>query len=322
MSNSSNGTMQHEQNTFEFVGEKWNYIKEKRFFGTKIYRSVDGLKYLRIGDIDKTKSEVTYIEKLRELDFPVPEILDQGMTPESLYYFVERSVGGRSFGDTFREEYALHGAVSDESVKSFSEIVCTFFRAQIKSPDQPVLNIDLSKQTMLPNVLEENPDLNANQLKECVRRIEDRLSALPQKFSHGDLAPRNVFKKGIIDFEYGSIAPIGHDILTAPILERFWGFGSDDKNTHEDFYLSETQISDYFMKIESEAESHGIKNFLTYRDDFILLRAIWSLAHEREQAKRAGNTIKWDFRKNILIYSIDCYSNQKPIDTKGFLGLR
>lgn len=310
--------MQPEQNLFEFAEERWNFVKEKPLSGIKVYRSINGLKYLRIGEGEKIKSEIGHVTELRTLGFPVPEVLYQGETPDHLYYFIERSIGEKSFGDTFREEYASGHKVSDESVKSFTEMVCTFFKIQIQSPDQPHTNIDLRAQVMLLNVIEENPDLNAGQLEECVRKIEIKLDALPQKFSHGDLSPRNVFKEGIIDFEYGTIAPIGHDVLTAPLLERFWGFKTGVKNTNEEFYLSEDQISYYFKRIDEEAESHGIKDLLRYRDDFLLLRAIWSLAHEKEQAERMGNSHKWEFRKKVLIYSMNSYTNHKPIDTKEF----
>lgn len=307
-----------EQETTEFIGDKWNYVKERLFTDSKVYRSVDGLKYLRIGETGNIKSEAAYVKKLHELGFPVPEMLEQGEIHGHGYY-VERSVGGTSFGDKFREECASQGQVSPDSLESFCDIVCIFLRAQIKSSNHLDKQDDeLRKNIMLSNVLQENSDFDADQVESCVQKIESRLLTLPKTFSHGDLTPRNTFENGIIDFEFRSIAPIGYDVLTAPVIERFWGFKTNDRKTYEEFYLDEGQISYYLRKIEKEAESHGIKDFLKFSDDFLLLKAIWSLAYEKHHAEQSGSTTKWNFRKRILIYCMKRYLIGEPIETKKF----
>lgn len=307
---------QSEQKTIKFAGDTWNHVKERLSANVKVYRSVDSSKYLRIGETGSIKSEVTYVKKIYGLGFPVPKVLKQGEVSGCSYY-IESSVGEIPFGDKFREECTSQGHVSQDSLESFCEIMCAFLRAQIKSSSLS-MQVDLRKDIMLSNVLQENPGLDINQVESCVKKIEHRISWLPKNFSHGDLTPRNVFEKGVIDFEFCSIAPIGFDVLTAPLVERFWGFSANDKKTHEEFYLDEKQISYYFHRVEKEAELHQIKGFLQFTDDFILLKAIWSLAHEKYRAEQSGDTTKWDFRKKILVYCMECYLTGESIETEKF----
>lgn len=307
---------QSEQKTIELVGDTWNYVKERLSTNVRVYKSLDGSKYLRIGETRSIKSEVTYIKKIYGLEFPVPKVLEQGEVSGYSYY-IESSVGETPFGDKFREECTSQGRVSQDSLESFCEVVCAFLRAQIKSSSLN-MQVDLRKDIMLSNVLQENPCLDISQVESCIKKIESRLSGLPKNFSHGDLTPRNVSEKGVIDFEFCSIAPIGFDVLTAPLIERFWGFSANDKKTHEEFYLDKKQVSYYFHKVEKEAELHGIRGFLQFTDDFILLKAIWSLAHEKSQAEQSGDTTKWGFRKKVLVYCMECYLIGESIKTEKF----
>lgn len=307
-----------EPETFEFKGVRWFFVKERLFSDSKVYRSADGQKYLRIGEIGNIQSEAAYAKKLYGLSFPVPEMLEQGEINGHGYY-IERSVGGTSFGDKFREECAIDGRVSSNSLEFFCDILCSFLRAQIKfSKLLDYQDDNLKKNIMLANVLQENTDIDANQLKRCVQKIESRLRTLPRSFYHGDLTPRNTYENGIIDLEFSSMAPIGYDVLTAPVMERFWGFRTNDKETSEEFDLQEGQVAYYLGRIEEEAALLGLKGLLKFFDDFILLKAVWSLAYEKQHAVQLGDTVKWNFRKGILVYCLKCYLIGEQIETGKF----
>jgi thiamine kinase-like enzyme len=301
----------------EFKGERWNHIKDRLLTNSRVYKSVDGSKYLHIGNTKNIKKEASFLKKLHKLGFPVSDLLEYGKI-NNYGYYIERSVGKKSYGDKFRKEYASQVKISSDTLESLSDTVCNFLASQLKSSGHFSQKYDLRKNIMLANVLRENPDLDAKKIETCISKIENKLRSLPVTFSHSDLTPRNIFKTGIIDLEFSSTMPVGYDVLTAPIMERFWGFGKKDIETHEDFYLKEEQISHYYKKIEAHAERNGIRDFLTFTDDFILLKAIWSLAHEKRSADQSGDTSKLNFRKKILIYCLEQYLNNERIETKKF----
>jgi len=300
----------------KFKGEKWNYVKERLLTKSGVYKSVDGSKYLHIGR-SNIKKEALYFKKLHKLGFPVSDLLEYGKIKNYSYY-IERSAGEKSYGDKFHKEYASQARINSDTLKSLCDIVCIFLGSQLKSSSHFIQKYDLKKTIMLANVLEENPDLDIKKIQTGVLKIEKRLRSLPITFSHGDLTPRNIFEAGIIDFEFSSVAPIGYDVLTVPIMERFWGFKKNEKETHEDFCLNEKQISFYYKRIEAEAERNGMRGFLALTDDFILLKAIWSLANEKNFADQSGDVSKLNFRKKILMYCLEQYLNDEPIETKKF----
>lgn len=307
----------HQKEILKFRGEKWNFTKERLLTNSKVYKSIDGSKYLHIGNNKNIKKEISYSKKLHKLGFPIPDLLEYDKIKNYSYY-IERSAGKKSFGDKFCEEYKLQSQVSSNTLELLCDTICIFLSSQIKYSNRFNQKYDLRKNIMLLNVLKENPDLDVNKIEMCVSKIENRLHPLPATFSHGDLTPRNIFETGIIDLEFSSIMPIGYDVLTVPIMERFWSFKKNNNKTYEDFSLNEEQISHYFERIETEAKKNGIKDFLTFTDDFILLKSIWSLAHEKYSAIQSGNTLKWNFRKGILVYCMEQYLNGKPIETKKF----
>ena len=207
---SGNVKKETEQENIEFLGNEWNFVKKRLFTDSKVYRSIDGLKYLHIGESKNINSEALYVKKLHGLGFPVPEMLDQGES-QGYSYYVERSLVGKSFRDKFHDECASQGRVNPNSLKSFCDMMCLFLRAQIKISNHfDKRDNQLKINVMLSNVLQENSDLDIGQVESCVQKIESRLLTLPKVFSHGDLTPRNTFEDGIIDFEFRSIAPIGY----------------------------------------------------------------------------------------------------------------
>ena len=82
------------------------------------------------------------------------------------------------------------------------------------------------------------------------------------------------------------------------------------------FYLNQKQIKYYFHKIDMVAKQHGLKYFLSFVDDFLLLKAFYMLAYEKKFAKSSGDTSKWEFRKKILVYFMESYLRWKKSKAK------
>lgn len=295
-------------------GVWWRFLKQRPFTETRIYVSDDQSKYLHTGNLQKIENEAEYIQNLYRLDFPVPNILERGLINSEGYY-IETSVGTESYATKFKNYYSERGTISPEIYTSFCTRVCVFFDSQLKTSLTKTSKNDLERMMKLPNVLDENPDLDIVQINNCIVKIKDRIKKLPAVYSHGDLTPRNIFEGGIIDFEFNSIGPVGLDVLVAPLVENLWAFNDIEGKTHEEFIINAEQVNFYFNMINSTAKKNGLDNFLEYIDDFFLVKAFWALAYEKKQAITTGNSSKWNFRKSVLKYCINQYLNSEKIDT-------
>lgn len=300
-------------------GQTFKKIKDREFTCGEVYKSSDGLKYLRISKTKNImKDEGLYVESLYNLGFPVPSVIERGQIGNREYY-IEQSIGEITLGDKFNKEYILQGKINQNTFKYFCNILCNYFNAQLNSPVYSTKQFNFEKIIMLSNVLKENPDLDPLKVKKCIKKINKRLLTLPNVFSHGDLTPRNTFDSGIIDFEFHFIAPAGFDVLTAPLIESFWNFKDAKEKKYRMFYLNQKQINYYFNKINIIAEQHHLSGFLSFVDDFLLLKAFYMLAYEKKFAKVSGDTSKWKFRKKILIHFMESYLDDKKIDIGKFI---
>lgn len=305
-----------EQKTLSLNGEDWIYIKKRELRGS-VFRSSDGSRYLRIGKADDINTEYTFVKRLYQGGFPVPETLEQGEIQGSSYY-IERSIGDVPLGDKFRDEYASQGKVAPATFEAFCNTMCQFLSAQLEPHNHLDAQSELQDNIGLVMVLEENPDMDTELIKSCVEKAEAKLQSLPKSLAHGDLSPRNTLEKGVIDFEFGFVAPVGYDVLTAPLVERFWDFPRDDGKSQHEFELSNEQISYYFKRMSAVADRYGVGECSTFTNEFILFKAIWSLANERHASTQSGNVTKWSFRRNILKYCIENYLKGESIDTNEF----
>ncbi len=301
----------------EIKGEWWRFLKQRPFTETRVYISADQSKYLHVGNLQKIEGEAEYIQNLYRLNFPVPTILERGLINCEGYY-IETSVGTETYATKFKNDYSERGTISPEIYESFCTIVCIFFDSQLKTYLTNTSQCDLEGMMKLPNILEENPDLDIAKINNCIYKIKGRIQKLPAVYSHGDLTPRNIFEGGIIDFEFNSIGPVGLDVLVAPLVENLWAFKDGKGKTHEEFIINAEQVNFYFDRINSTAKKNGLDNFLEYIDDFFLVKAFWALAYEKKQTITSGNSSKWDFRKSILNYCMNQYFNNERIDTLSF----
>ena len=306
-----------EPKPLEIYWKEWTYIKDRLLDRGQVYRRFDSSQYLRTGTIEEINAEVGFVRNLRQRGFPVPEVLGQGEI-NGLGYYTERSVGKVSLGEHFQSEYVSQGKVSDTTFTAYCEMTCKFLAAQLDPANRINGESDLRKGIHLANVLEENPDIDADQIERYVTKIEDKLQIPPLTLTHGDLSPFNMFEEGIIDFEHKFIAPVGYDVLTSATDQRFWNYTGVDGKTQLEYDLSAGQIAYYLDRIDAVAKQHGVEGFLKFTDEFVLLKAIWSLAHEKEFASQSGNILKWDFRKAVLIYCMEQYLHNEPIDTNKF----
>ena len=136
-----------------------------------------------------------------------------------------------------------------------------------------------------------------------------------------DVYKRQILEKGVIDFEFCSIAPLGLDVFTACGMESFWMFKNENGKIHAKFSFDEDNL-DYLVEVLNKiCSNYNLNMLLEYQNDFILFKAFWSTAHERHQAIKSGNETKWKFRRIVLMYCIEKYLKDEKINPLDFQGL-
>lgn len=296
----------------------WDFVKARTIGQGSVYLSINGDRYLRTGPKDSIRAEAEFAKTLHDMGFPTPEVLSDGEIDADTYYFTETSLGTRTFGDIFREEYTATGVIEEASFDQYCHIASLFLVAQLKSA--PILREqgNLRDGVNLDNVIEENPDLGKEDLEEAFAMAEARVVNLPQVLTHGDLGPPNMLPGGVIDFEHKFIAPVGFDVITSPFTGRFWNFTAHDGTSHLFYDFNEKQIRKYLNIIDATADDLGLENLSNFTDDMVLLKAIWQTSFEKQIAKKLGNNYRWQNKRGNLRYCINQYVAGLPIDTTTF----
>lgn len=302
----------------QFESNKWDFVKARTVGQGTVYLSKDSDRYLRIGPSNSIRDEVEFAKTLHDMGFPTPKVLSDGEIDADTYYFTESSIGTRTFGDIFREEYAANGVVGETSFDQYCHIANLFLVAQLKSAPSIREPGNLREGVNLDNVIEENPDLDKEILVEAFAIAEANAENLPQVLTHGDLGPLNMLPGGVIDFEHKFIAPVGFDVLTSPFTSRFWNFTAPDGASQLAYDFSEEQIRKYLDTIDATASDFGLEGLSSFTDDMILLKAIWQTSFEKQIAKKLGNDDRWQNKRETLRYCINQYLDGLPIDTTTF----
>jgi len=296
----------------------WNFVKARTIGQGTVYRSINGDKYLRTGPNKSIHDEVEFAKTLHSMGFPTPKVLSDGEIDADTYYFTESSLGTRTFGDIFREEYSATGVIEETSFDQYCRIARLFLVAQLKSAPSIKEQGNLRDGVNLDNVIEENPDLSKEDLEKTFAMAEARVVNLPQVLTHGDLGPLNMLPGGVIDFEHKFIAPVGFDVITSPFTSRFWNFTAPDGTSQLAYDFSEKQIRKYLDTIDAAASDLGLEDLSSFTDDMILLKAIWETSFEKQIAKKLGNNYRWQNKRETLRYCINQYVASLPIDTTTF----
>lgn len=292
----------------------WKFVKAREYQNTFIFNSSDENEYLHFGDPVKIQHVIDLQTDLHKKGYPVALILKVGNLG-SFLYMVESSLGEQTYGEIFEK------GIESQTFKLFCGMVGAYFEAQVKNQLPQPIPFSVRKDVMAENVIEENSDLDLNLLNSSLDKLQDRLQRLPFTYSHGDFAARNILEKGVIDFEFCSVAPLGLDVFTACVMESFWMFENENGKIHAKFSYDEGNL-DYLVKSLNEiCRKNNLDMLLEYQNDFILLKAFWSAAHERQEAIKSENETKRRFRRAVLMYCIEKYLKDEKINPLDFQGL-
>lgn len=270
-------------------GKEYEFVKTRSHMHISIYKGKDC--YLRIGPKELIQKEISYQKNLQGFGFPIPDIVGEGQYLD-LYYFTESSFGDEHLGQIFRSHCASNSIVHDADFSKLLRIVNRFAHAQLKTADtQSFVFADFRELIQIDTLLKELPQFSQGTL-DAWQILESRVKHLPSVLTHGDFNPYNIFEEGVIDWERGSYAPLGYDLVTNIFQSFFFPLNGDYEFTAGCRY-SEAQITRYWEEINAICATTGVPRISDHINDFIFCRSVWSAV----RMKRWPKIQMWRFRQ-------------------------
>ena len=256
-----------ETSTLIFKQRPYTYIKERRN-RTKIYCADDGKSFLRFGPIVAIDAELKFHKHLIEREYPVPTIIEEGSWEGAGKYFIESSAGFENFGILFRDDFAKHGAISDEMFGDFLSVTRQYIEAQQKSEiaEQDWESVFLG--THFDTLLEERPK-QKDLIMNVWERVRTNLADTPFVLCHGDFNAFNILPGGVIDFETTFNGPRGYDLVSAAASIELFPTEGDFELPVFGKYSYTPKQKQTLLALQPESTTHY--------DTLFLLRSVWSV---------------------------------------------
>ncbi len=272
-------------------GKAYALIREQRN-GLRLYRGEDS--YVRVGPADRIERDITSHRAMAKAGYPVAAILSEGdLNGER--YFVEQSLGEKTFRTLFEEDITTHRTISDERFNEFFRISKRFLQAQAQAvvPASPEA---FASAIHLEMIREELPQYTIS-LGQKFERVCERLAKFPYVLSHGDFNASNMLPLGVIDLEDVSSAPFGFDAV-CPMATLDWFPDGQEFEFFARYRFSDSQRSSYLTMIDALSQEAGFPAITPYYDDLAFCRAVWSCVRMQAYPKLQ----KWRYDKFIKTY--------------------
>lgn len=254
-------------------GNIYTFVKERNQMPVSIYKGVSC--YLRIGPKEYIDQEISYHKNLLQFGFPVPQIITRGQF-QGFDYFIETSLGEEHLGQIFSFNCEERAIVSELDFKKLLTVTSAFTNAQLKTIKNQKFDTFAFKEFIkLDILLAELPSL-ASRTNEAYLKASYNISSLPTVLTHGDFNPYNIFETGVIDWERGSFAPLGYDLVTNITQSLFFPLHADSE-FNAGYRFSKEQIERYWSVMDSLCSKAHVTTISTFANDFIFCRAVWSV---------------------------------------------
>jgi Phosphotransferase enzyme family len=241
-----------------------------------------GNNFLRLGDHEQIANEIKKHNRLASYQFPVPEIIEQG-TLNDLDYYTELSLGNKHFGELFAEDIKKQGVISEATFKAFLKISLVYAEAQLSTRNKKQNFTAFAKLIHLELAVVELSQ-HKKQILELYKAAEEKLSVFPFVLTHGDFTPHNLYKKGVIDFEFQSLAPAGYDLVSNIITVKYFPKGKQYEFYRSYDYTSD-QIKQYWEAIDNLYRNYGLPAPSKYYKYFGFCRAMWHICRMGQYPK-------------------------------------
>ncbi|MFJ3842228.1 phosphotransferase [Streptomyces sp. NPDC090054] len=296
----------------------WRFVKKRTAAADgAVYVSADGTRYRRTGGAE-LRAEAEFQRRIADLDYPVPHVLEEGVTGDGHYYVVEESLGEQTLHD--RAVASLDGgrALHDDVVDTAGQVGARLLRAQaahLVAPEPGALRQWLDSAGFTRNVFQENPDLDNARTHAALDHALDSLGRVALVRGHLDYGLPNVLPAGVIDWQHHGLVPLGYDVLPALEIIAFKGGGKG-------YTAGPAQLRRYLAVLDEAALNTtgqpGSQNLGAY----LLVKALFFLALMRPtDPSRTDKHLKWQYRRHLFTKGLEQYERTRTVDTALFPGL-
>jgi hypothetical protein len=298
-------------------GTDWRFVKKRTAADGAVYVSADGTRYQRTGGAE-LRAETSFQRRIAGLGYPVPHVLEEGVTSDGRFYVVEESLGDQTLHD--RAVASLDGgrALPDDVVDIAAQVAARLLRAQAAHHVQPApgaLRQWVDSAGFAANVFQENPDLDNARTHAALGSVLDHLATVPLVQGHLDYGLPNVLPAGVIDWQHHGLVPLGYDVLPALEIIAF-------KGGNKGYTASPGQRRRYLAVLDEASLSitgHPVSQHL---GAYLLVKALFFLALMRPtNPSRTDKHLKWQYRRQLFTKGLEQYERTGTVDTALFPGL-
>lgn len=288
----------------------WQLIKERNITEGSVWHDPETDTFIRHGD-DKIQQEGLYQQRLYELGFPVPEVLEHGSDDDG-FFFVERSLGQQSLHDRAVAEFQTDGSVSAGTIAAATAVSFRFLERQLQhavAPTPQLIADWFEHASHLQRNIRQHPEIDTSAARQAIQTMSARLMNIPMSYGHQDYGLPNLFVDGIIDWQFYARSPIGFDAYTMLDAPAFMGGtrGYDYTPAQRQAYLTEL---DAFMV------NHGGPALSEYRGDFLLAKGFFFIATVRQGGP--VQVMRSAYRRELCRLIIEQYNAGGVVDTSNF----
>jgi len=295
----------------------WRFVKKRTAADGAVYASSDGTRYRRTGGA-ALQAEVAFQRRVADLNYPVPPVLEEGVTDDGHFFVVEESLGDQTLHDQAVASLDGGRALADDVTDTAAQVAARLLRAQathVVEPTPGALRQWLDRAGFTQNVFQENPDLDNPRTHAALDHALDRLVTTPLVHGHLDYGLPNVLSAGVIDWQHHGLVPLGYDVLPALEIIAFKGgtkgYTASPGQRHR--YLA--VLDDAARKVTGQPISQNLGAYL-------LVKALFFLALMRPtDSSRTDKHLKWQYRRHLFTKGLEQYEHTGTVDTALFPGL-
>ncbi|MYV43013.1 phosphotransferase [Streptomyces sp. SID1328] len=295
----------------------WQFVKKRTAADGAVYVSADGTRYRRTGG-PELHAEAAFQRRIADRNYPVPHVLEEGITDDGHYYVVEESLGSQTLHE--RAVASLDGgrALADDVTDTAAQVAARLLRAQAAhrvdaTPSR--LRQWLEGAGFTQNVFQENPDLDKPRTHAVLNHALDRLATAPLVWGHLDYGLPNVLPAGVIDWQHHGLVPLGYDVLPALEIVAF-------KGGTKGYTATPGQRHRYLAALDDASRNTTGQPVSQNLGPFLLVKALFFLALMRPaDPSRTDKHLKWQYRHHLFMKGREQYERTGTVDTALFPGL-
>lgn len=292
----------------------WRFVKKRTAADGAVYVSADKTRYRRTGG-PELQAEAAFQRRIAGLNYPVPRVLEEGVTDDGHYYVVEESLGDQTLHE--KAVASLDGSpdLSDDVVDTAGQVAARLLRAQAAHLVQSTpgtLRQWLENAGFTQNVFQENPDLDNTRTHAALDDALDHLETVPLVWGHLDYGLPNVLSAGVIDWQHHGLVPLGYDVVPALEIIAF-------KGGNKGYTASPGQRRRYLAVLDDASLNATGQPVSQNLGPYLLVKALFFLALMRPtDATRRDKHLKWQYRRHLFTKGLEQYERTGTVDTAHF----